>query len=293
MLQVDGKYYAVPVNAHRANVLWTNPAVLQKAGVTWNESTTLDQFVADLPKIQATGATPICLGDKDIFASAQLLESVLISKLGPDGWRGLFTGQHAVRLARRPLGRADLRHACSARPTPTTAALTWDQAVVNMTGGKCAATLMGDWAYGEMVNKGKKEGTDFGYLPFPGTKRHLRLRRRRLRDPGRERPEPRGGEGLAVGPARPAGPEGLQPGQGLLTGPHRRAARRVPGLPAVAAANSLRSEQIVSSLAHGQAAAGEFAQTYADAVSTFNGGQDVDAFISTMSSAQKTQLAQS
>jgi hypothetical protein len=28
-------------------------------------------------------------------------------------------------------------------------------------------------------------------------------------------------------------------------------------------------------------------------VSTFNGGQDVDAFISNMTSAQKTQLAQS
>ena len=170
--------------------------------------------------------------------------------------------------------------------------LTWDQAVVNMTDGKCAATLMGDWAYGEMVNKGKKEGTDFAYLPFPGTDGHLRLRRRRLRDPGRERPEPGGGEGLAVGPAGPAGPEGLQPREGLVAGAHRCAARRVPRLPA-GGRELAAHDEIVSSLAHGQAAAGEFAQTYADAVTTFNGGHDVDAFVSTMSSAQKTQLEQS
>ena len=121
MLKVDGRYYAVPVNAHRANVLWTNPAVLQKAGVSWTDSTTLDQLVADLPKIRAAGTTPICLGDKDVFASAQLLESVLIAKLGPDGWRGLFT---APRRSTRPTSARPCRptERCSRRPTPTTAA---------------------------------------------------------------------------------------------------------------------------------------------------------------------------
>ena len=150
-------------------MLWTNPAVLQQAGVTWNEDTTLDQFVADLPKFSGSGVTALCLGDKDIFASSQLLETVLISKLGPDGWRGLFTGQ-------TPFDSPDVRSAVQTYGTLLGAAntdhtaVTWDQAVVNMTAGKCAATMMGDWAYGEMVNKGKKEGTDFGYLPFPGTK---------------------------------------------------------------------------------------------------------------------------
>ena len=33
-LTVDGKIYSVPVNIHRANVLWWNPAAAQKAGVT-------------------------------------------------------------------------------------------------------------------------------------------------------------------------------------------------------------------------------------------------------------------
>ena len=89
----------------------------------------LNDPVADLPKIKAAGVTALCLGDKDIFASAQLLESVLISKLGPDGWRGLFTAKtsfdspevrSAVQTYGTLLGAANTDHT----------ALTWDQAVV-------------------------------------------------------------------------------------------------------------------------------------------------------------------
>jgi glucose/mannose transport system substrate-binding protein len=56
------------------------------------------------------------------------------------------------------------------------------------------------------------------------------------------------------------------------------------------AAKSFASAKVVSSLAHAQAAGAEFAQTYADAVSTFNGSGNADAFIASMTQAQKTQL---
>jgi len=291
MLQVDGKYYAVPVNAHRANVLWTNPAVLQQAGVTWTEDTTLDQLLTDLPKFSNSGVTALCLGDKDIFASSQLLESVLISKLGPDGWRGLFTGT-------TPFDSPDVRSAVQTYGTLLAAAntdhtaVTWDQAVVNMTGGKCAATLMGDWAYGEMVNKGKKEGTDFGYLPFPGTKGTYDFVGDAFVIPAENAPNPEAEKTWLTVLLDPQVQKDFNLAKGSAP---VRTDVPLEEFPAYqqAAANSLRSEQIVSSLAHGQAAPGEFAQTYADAVSTFNGGQDVDAFVSTMTSAQKTQLAQS
>jgi len=92
MLQKDGKYYAVPVNAHRANVLWTNPDLVKKAGVTLTDSTTVAEFVADLPKLKAAGAAPVCLGAKDPFAPAQLLESVILGNVGADGYKQLMTG---------------------------------------------------------------------------------------------------------------------------------------------------------------------------------------------------------
>jgi glucose/mannose transport system substrate-binding protein len=289
-LKVDGKFYAVPVNAHRANVLWTNPAVMQKAGVTWNDSTTLDQFVADLPKVTAAGVTPLCLGDKDIFASSQLLESVLISRLGPDGWRGLFTGRtsfdspqvrSAVQTYGTLLGAANTDHS----------ALTWDQAVVNMTAGKCAANLMGDWAYGEMVNKGKKEGTDFAYLPFPGTSGTYDFVGDAFVIPAKNGPNPAAEKAWLSALFDPQVQKDFNLAKGSAP---VRSDVPLDGFPTYqrGAVTSLRSDQIVSSLAHGQAAAGEFAQTYADAVSTFNGGPDVDAFVATLTAAQKKQLGQ-
>jgi glucose/mannose transport system substrate-binding protein len=279
----------VPVNAHRANVLWTNPEVLRQVGVSWTDSTTLDQFVADLPAIRAAGFAPICLGDKDVFASAQLLESVLIAKLGPVGWNGLFDGttpfdspevRSAVQTYGTLLGAANSDHS----------ALTWDQAVINLTDGKCAASLMGDWAYGEMVNKGNTEGADFGYLPFPGTTGIFDFVGDAFVIPSENAPNPdaeRAWLSVMLDPQ-------VQKDFNILKGssPVRTDVPldEFPGYQQSAAA-SLRTDQIVSSLAHGQAAAGEFAQTYADAVTTFNGDLDVEAFLSTMSSAQESQLS--
>src|SRR5215203_5506276 len=82
MLQKDGKYYAVPVNAHRANVLWTNPDALKKAGVSLSETTSITDFVAALPKIKDAGVAPVCLGAKDPFAPAQLLEVIIMANVG-------------------------------------------------------------------------------------------------------------------------------------------------------------------------------------------------------------------
>jgi glucose/mannose transport system substrate-binding protein len=289
MLKQDGKYYAVPVNAHRANVLWTNPRVLKSAGVTWDESTTLDQFVDDLGTVKTAGVTPLCLGDKDIFASAQLLESVLVAKVGPDGWGDLFTGDKSfddpdVVSAVETYGRL------LDQVNPDHTALTWDQAITRMTDGDCAATLMGDWAYGEMVNKKKREGTDFGYVPFPGTAGTYVFVGDAFVMPAEGGPNPEG-EGtwlstlldpqvqkdfnLAKGsaPVRTDVPLDDFP-------PYQRAA-----------GESLRTDEVVSSLAHRQAAPSEFAQTYADAVTAFNGDQNVDSFVTTMTSAQETQLS--
>ena len=45
----DGKYYAAPVNIHRVNWIWANPAVLQKAGIAI--PTTWDEFNAAADKL--------------------------------------------------------------------------------------------------------------------------------------------------------------------------------------------------------------------------------------------------
>ncbi|MSV65712.1 MAG: extracellular solute-binding protein, partial [Actinobacteria bacterium] len=53
-LTTNGKIYSVPVNIHRANVLWWNPAAAKKAGIT-KAPTSLDGMLADMAKFKKVG----------------------------------------------------------------------------------------------------------------------------------------------------------------------------------------------------------------------------------------------
>jgi len=288
MLQKDGKYYAVPVNAHRANILWTNPGLVKKAGVTLTDNTTVAEFVADLPKLKAAGAAPVCLGAKDPFAPAQLLESVILGNVGADGYKQLMTGalpfnDARVRTAVTQFGEI-LKNVNS-----DSAVLTWDQAALQTTEGKCATTLMGDWAYGELLSKGKKDGTDFGHVAFPGTSQVYDFVGDAFVIPAENAPNP---DAEKVWLTQLLDPK-VQSQFNLKKGsaPVIKDAS-LDGYPAYqqGAAKAFQTLPIVSSLAHAQAAPAEFATTYSDAVTSFRGSQNVDAFLKTMAAAQKSQL---
>jgi glucose/mannose transport system substrate-binding protein len=287
MLKTDGKYYAVPVNAHRANVLWTNPKVLQDNGITWTASTTPDQFMSDAKKLHDDGVTPLCVGDKDIFASAQLLETLIIGQVGPEGWKQLNSGdmnwddakvkagvQEYVDL----MGWANKDHS----------ALTWDQAAINMAKGQCAANLMGDWAYGELLNKGYQEDTDFGYVTMPGTGDVFDFVGDAFVKPEKG-PNPTGEDGWLKTLLDPKTQADFNLKKGSTP---IRTDIDMASFPAYQqqAAKDFRSLQIVSSLAHAEIAPAEFAQAYADAVTALNGDMNVDNFVSTMNDNQSSLL---
>ena len=288
MLKVDGKYYAVPVNAHRANVLWTNPTVLKKAGVTFTDDTTITEFVADLPKLKSAGVAPVCLGAKDPFAPAQLLEVVILANVGAEGYQQLVTGA-------LPFDDAKVRTAIEQFKTildnvnDDSAAITWDQAAINTAEGKCATTLMGDWAFGELINKGKKDGTDFSHVTFPGNKDIFDFVGDAFVIPAENAPNP---EAEKVWLTQLLDPKvqsefNLKKGSAPVTSD-----ASLDGYPEYQqqAAKAFQTLTIVSSLAHGQSAPAEFASTYADAVTSFRGSKNVDAFLKTMTDAQKNQL---
>ena len=288
MLQKDGAYYAVPVNAHRANVLWTNPDVLKKAGVTLAEDTTIADFVAELPKIKSSGVAPVCLGAKDPFAPAQLLEVIIMANVGADGYKQLVAGQlpfddPKVRTALEQF-TIILDHTNS-----DSAVLTWDQAALDTADGKCATNLMGDWAFGELNNKGKKDGTDFSHVTFPGTADIYDFVGDAFVIPAENGPNP---EAEKVWLTQLLDPKvqsefNLKKGSAPVTSD-----ASLDGYPDYQkkAAEAFQSKTIVSSLAHAQSAPAEFASTYSDAVTSFLGSKNVDAFLSTMTEAQKNQL---
>ena len=288
MLQKDGKYYAVPVNAHRANVLWTNPAVLKKAGVTLTDDTGIAEFVADLPKLKAAGAAPVCLGAKDPFAPAQLLESIILANVGPDVWKQLMTGAVPFNDARVRTSVTQFAEVLK-NTNSDSAVLTWDQAALQTAEGKCASTLMGDWAFGELLAKGKTDGTDFSHVTFPGTSRLFDFVGDAFVIPAKNAPDPAAEKVWLTQLLDPK----VQSAFNLKKGsaPVIKDAS-LDGYPDYqkGAAKAFQTLPIVSSLAHAQGAPAEFATTYSDAVTSFLGSKSVDALLKTMTAAQKTQL---
>jgi glucose/mannose transport system substrate-binding protein len=166
IISKNGKIYSVPVNIHRSNVLWYNKAIFDRSGLKPPE--TLDDFFTIAEALADEGITPLALGDNGIWAATHLFENVLLGALGPNRYKGLWTGKvkwhstdvkNALEIFVRVLSYVNTDHA----------ALSWDGAAQYVIDGKCAMTVMGDWAHGYFKAKGLKPGIDYGWMPSPGT----------------------------------------------------------------------------------------------------------------------------
>jgi glucose/mannose transport system substrate-binding protein len=161
-----GHIYSVPVNIHRANVLWYNPAVLKKAGIT-KVPTKWAEFISALNKAKTAGVIPLSLGEQ--WTQKHLLETVMIATIGPARWATLWkTGNGwnsaGVRLALN-------RYKTLLTYTNSDAAsLTWQDASKLVADGKAAFNVMGDWADGYYrIDLKKKPKTGYGWAATPGT----------------------------------------------------------------------------------------------------------------------------
>lgn len=286
--QVDGKYYTVPIGVHRGNVLWTSPAVLSKAGVTLDDSTSIDDFIADMQKVADSGSTAICLGDKDIFASAELLESLIMARAGADNWNDLFTGDYSFDAPEVKQALTDYK-TLLALANSDHSALTWDEAAKNVGAGECGVTLMGDWAYGELVNAGYAPGTDFAWANFPGDEDIFDYVGDGFSIPAKNIPNQAAADLWLTTIMDPQVQTDFAAKKGSIPARTDADTSSLSEYQQSAAA-SFKTAKIVSSLAHGQVTTAEFSQTYADAVSTFNGDGNIEAFLASMTAAQANQL---
>jgi glucose/mannose transport system substrate-binding protein len=160
-----GHLYSVPVNIHRANVLWYNPAVLKKAGIT-TVPKTWAQFIAALKKADDAGVQPLSLGEQ--WTQMHLLETVILATIGPTRYNALWkTGSGwnsgGVKLALNRFKEL-LTYTNS-----DAASLTWQDASKLVADGKAAFNIMGDWAAGYFIELKKKPTSGYGWTAVPGT----------------------------------------------------------------------------------------------------------------------------
>lgn len=169
MVNWGGHYYAVPVNIHRANVLWYNKKILDKYGIDPATLNTWDGFFAACDKLKAAGINyPIAMGGQGKWEIAHALEQIFASE-GIEFYQDLVNGKiddpnnpklvDALNTFKKYLNYVN----------PDYAALTWDQAVAKVIRGEAAFTIMGDWANGEFFVANMTFGVDYGAMPVPGT----------------------------------------------------------------------------------------------------------------------------
>ena len=89
LISNDGNIYSVPVNIHRANVLWYNPTILADNGVA--VPTSLDEWFAAMDTLKAAGVeTPLAMGEQ--WTALHLFETIMLASMGPDAYDAIWTG---------------------------------------------------------------------------------------------------------------------------------------------------------------------------------------------------------
>lgn len=165
-LTIDGKIYSVPVNIHRSNLLYFNPAVLKAAGIasppkTWSE------FLTQAETLKAAGKTAISIGPT--WTQKHLLENVLLGELGADKYEQLWNGgldwtsgevTAALGVFSRVLSYSDL----------ASASADWQPALDKLIDGSVAFNVMGDWADAYLAGTKKLAyGEGYDVVASPGS----------------------------------------------------------------------------------------------------------------------------
>lgn len=286
-LTVDGHIYSVPSNIHRANVVWVNNKVLTDAGIDPKKAPAdIDAWIADMDKLKAAGiATPLTIAGT--WTQVELLETVLISDLGVDGYNGLFDGK-------TDWASDGVTTAINHYKTLLTYANTasdgddWPGAIDAVIDGTAAYNVMGDWAVAEFNAKNQKDGEDYSYWAVPGQDGVYDF----LADSFT----------LPVGAKNPGGAKdwlsliGSAEGQKAFN----LAKGSIPARTDIAADDfppyqqwamgEFTKDKIVSSIAHGAAVNLSWGTDISTAVSQFYGSQDVAALQAALVTAAKANI---
>lgn len=275
LLKYEDHYWSVPVNIHRANVLWYNKTVFADNGI--EAPTTFDEFFAAADTLKEAGVTAFAMGTKEGWEAGHVLETVLLGVLGADGYRGLWTGEtdwtgddvaEALDTFSRMMEYANEDHG----------ALTWSEAADLLIAGTGAMMIMGDWTAGQF---GAKDFTDYGWAPTPGADGVFDALSDTFALPKNAPHRDNAVAWLKVAGSK-EGQEAFNPEKGSICARTDCDDAAFAAFPATyeylkSAAEAWSSDEIVPSVMHGAAAKESWATEFKDAVIAFLASGDVEA----------------
>lgn len=281
LISDNGNIYSVPVNIHRANVLWYNPKILKDNNIA--VPTTMDEWFAAMDQLKAAGVTPLALGEQ--WTKMHLLETVLLGTLGVESYNGLWTGKTdwgspEVKVALENFAKL-LTYANS-----DSASLSWQDASQLVVNGDAAFNVMGDWAEGYFRELGKTPQVDYGWAPTPGTVGVFQF----LSDSfvlAANAPHPDSAIAWLKVAGSKEGQEAFNPVKGSICA-RTDCDKSLFGDYLQSAMNDWASNEVVGSLTHGVVANDSWKSEIDTALGLFVQGGDVDGFQSALVAACKS-----
>jgi glucose/mannose transport system substrate-binding protein len=167
VMKYKGHFVAVPVNVHRVNWLYVNPAVLAKAGA--KAPSNFDEFFDAADKIKKAGLVAVAHGGQP-WQDATVFESVVLGVGGADFYKKALVQLDQASLTSPTMIKAfETLARIKTYIDKDAAGRDWNLATAMVINGKAGMQFMGDWAKGEFTAAGKVPGKDFLCLAAPGT----------------------------------------------------------------------------------------------------------------------------
>jgi glucose/mannose transport system substrate-binding protein len=165
VMKYKGNYVAVPVNVHKINWMWCNPAVFIKAGA--KIPTTWAEFETAAKKIKAAGYLPVAFGGQS-WQEATVFESIVVGQAGAEFYKKALVDTDSKALNSPEMIKALETFKMIKKYTDKNApGRDWNMATAMVIKGEAAMQFMGDWAKGEFTAAGKNPGSDYVAMPVP------------------------------------------------------------------------------------------------------------------------------
>ncbi|MBN1412321.1 MAG: carbohydrate ABC transporter substrate-binding protein [Spirochaetales bacterium] len=171
VMKYKGNYVAVPVNVHRINWMWCNPAVFKKAGATIPK--TWEEFEAAAKKIKAAGLIPVAWGGQP-WQEATVFEIIVAGVGGTDFYKKALVDADVNTLKSATMVkvfktlRMVLQYIDPGAPNRD-----WNLATSMVINGEAGMQFMGDWAKGEFTAAKKAPDKDYIAATAPQTSKQF------------------------------------------------------------------------------------------------------------------------
>jgi glucose/mannose transport system substrate-binding protein len=167
--QSGGDFVSVPLNIHRLNQLFYNVDVVEDAGIDVDSLSSPADVLGAMETADSEGYIGMAHQTGSVWSTLQLWEIVFLGQNGADAYRDILdgnVGDYESEIESSLQLVADYTDYIS----PNASSVTWDEANRAVIEGEAAFLHQGDWAAGQYGSaEGFEYGTDWDYVPYPGT----------------------------------------------------------------------------------------------------------------------------